>query len=261
VKGTLTVLGSGTSMGVPTIGCRCAVCHSTDPRDKRTRPSVLLQFVDPSAHPRTVLIDTSPDFRAQALREDIDRVDAVLFTHGHADHILGLDDIRAYNFHQRDRIPVYGNAPALATIRKTFHYIFEAEPAPSAIPLIDIYEIDGPIELFGVTFTPVPVLHGKLEVLGYRFGRNAYLTDFNAIPETSQALLQDLDILFLDALRDTFHPTHCTVADALEFATKLHPKAAYFTHMNHDLSHAAISARLPAGVFLSYDGLKLEVEF
>jgi phosphoribosyl 1,2-cyclic phosphate phosphodiesterase len=261
VKGTLTVLGSGTSMGVPTIGCQCAVCHSTDPHDKRTRPSVMLQFTDAGGNPRTILIDTSPDFRAQALREDIRRVDAVLFTHGHADHILGLDDIRAYNFHQGERIPVYGNAAALATIRKTFHYIFEAEPAPSAIPLIDIHEIDGPIELFGVAFTPVPVLHGKLEVLGYRFGPNTYLTDFNVISETSLALLQDLDILFLDALRDTFHPTHCTVTDALGYARKLHPKAAYLTHMNHDLSHAAISALLPAGVFLSYDGLKLQAEF
>jgi phosphoribosyl 1,2-cyclic phosphate phosphodiesterase len=260
VKGTLTVLGSGTSMGVPTIGCQCAVCLSTDPHDKRTRPSVMLQFTDAGGHPRTILIDTSPDFRAQALREDIRRVDAVLFTHGHADHILGLDDIRAYNFHQRAHIPVYGNATALNTIRKTFHYIFDAEPAPSAIPLIDIHEVGGPMELFGVGFTPVPVLHGKLEVLGYRFGRNAYLTDFNVIPESSQALLKDLDVLFLDALRDTFHATHCTVADALEYARKFHPRAAYFTHMNHELSHPATSARLPAGVFLSYDGLKIEVE-
>jgi phosphoribosyl 1,2-cyclic phosphate phosphodiesterase len=260
VKGTLTVLGSGTSMGVPTIGCQCAVCQSTDPHDKRTRPSVMVEFVDASGHPRIILIDTSPDFRAQALRENIRRVDAVLFTHAHADHILGLDDIRAYNFHQRAHIPVYGNAPALDTIRKTFHYIFDAEPAPSAIPLIDIHEVHGPIELFGATFTPVPVFHGKLQVLGYRFGRNAYLTDFNVIPETSQALLQGLDILFLDALRDSFHATHCTIADALGYARTLHPKAAYFTHMNHEVSHTAVSARLPAGVFLSYDGLKLPVE-
>ncbi len=260
MKGTLTVLGSGTSMGVPTIGCQCAVCLSSDPHDKRTRPSVVLQFTDAGGDSRTILIDTSPDFRAQALREDIRRVDAVLFTHGHADHILGLDDIRAYNFHQHGHIPVYGNAVALATIRKTFHYIFDAEPAPSAIPLIDVHEIAGPLELFGVAFTPVPVFHGKLEVLGYRFGRNAYLTDYNVIPEASQALLQGLDILFLDALRDSFHATHCTVADALDYVKKLRPKAAYFTHMNHELSHAATSARLPVGVFLSYDGLKLEVE-
>lgn len=243
-------------MGVPTIGCQCEVCRSEDPRDKRTRPSVMLQFEQDG--PRTILFDTTPDFRFQALREDIRRVDAVLYTHAHADHILGLDDLRAYNFHQRARIPCYGNAPALNSIRKTFHYIFEADPA-SAIPLIDLHEVHGQIELFGVTFTPVPVLHGRLEVLGYRFGRNAYLTDFNNIPETSVALLEDLDILFLDALRDEWHPTHNTVKDALAYVERLRPKAAYFTHMNHDLGHSATTARLPAGVFLAYDGMKLEV--
>jgi phosphoribosyl 1,2-cyclic phosphate phosphodiesterase len=261
VKGTLTVLGSGTSMGVPTIACQCAVCRSTDPRDKRMRPSVMLQFTDAGGHPRTILIDTSPDFRTQAIREDMRRLDAVLITHAHADHILGLDDVRAFNFHQRAKIPVYANATAWATIRKTFHYIFEPENAESIIPAIDVHEIDEPVELFGITFTPVPVFHGKLPVLGFRFGRNAYLTDFNVIPEASQALLEDLDVLFLDALRDAWHPTHCTVADALNYAAQLCPKVAYFTHMNHELGHEATSARLPAGVFLSYDGLKLEVEF
>ncbi len=247
-------------MGVPTIGCACAVCRSTDPRDKRTRPSVKLDFTDQMGAPRTIVIDTSPDFRAQALRENVTRVDAVLFTHAHADHILGLDDIRAFNFHQRARIPVYANAPALDTIRKTFHYIFDEAPAPSAIPLIDLHEVRGPIELFGATFTPVPVFHGKLEVLGYLFGRNAYLTDFNVIPEASLPMLHSLDVLFLDALRDAAHNTHCTIAEALDYAARLAPKAAYFTHMNHEVSHAAVSERLPAGVFLSYDGLKLEVE-
>lgn len=259
MRATLTVLGSGTSMGVPTIGCRCAVCLSTDARDKRTRPSVMLQFTDSGGADRTVLIDTTPDFRFQALRADIRRVDAVLFTHAHADHILGIDDIRAYNFHQKARIPVYGNAEALDTLRQTFHYIFAPGDSPSAIPKIDTHVVTEPIDLFGVTFTPIEVMHGTLPVLGYRFGNAAYLTDFSLIPPASLELLQGLDILFLDALRHDPHPTHCTVAEALAYVRRLHPRAAYLTHICHDLGHAATSAKLPAGVHLSYDGLQLEV--
>jgi phosphoribosyl 1,2-cyclic phosphate phosphodiesterase len=257
---TLTVLGSGTSMGVPTIGCQCAVCRSTDTRDKRTRPSVMLQFADAGGATRTILIDTTPDFRYQAMREDIRRVDAILYTHGHADHILGLDDIRAYNFHQQAHIPIYGNRAAIETIRKTFHYIFAPAGAISAIPKIDTHEIAGPLELFGAIFTPIPVIHGNLEVLGFRFGNAAYLTDFNEIPEVSLKLLEGLDILFLDALREVPHPTHCTVSDALAYVKRLHPRAAYFTHICHDLGHVATTARLPQGVYLSYDGLRLEVQ-
>ena len=251
-------------MGVPTIGCQCAVCRSTDKHDKRTRPSVMLQFTDAkgaaAGKPRTILIDTTPDFRYQAMREDIRRVDAILYTHAHADHILGLDDIRAYNFHQQARIPIYANRQAIETIRKTFHYIFAPGGAPSAIPKIDVHEITGPIELFGVIFRPVPVLHGRLEVLGFRFGNAAYLTDFNEIPEASLKMLEGLDILFLDALRDDPHPTHCTVAEALAYVKRLHPRAAYFTHICHDLGHEATNARLPEGVMLSHDGLRLEVQ-
>jgi phosphoribosyl 1,2-cyclic phosphate phosphodiesterase len=257
---TLTVLGSGTSMGVPTIGCQCAVCRSTDKRDKRTRPSVMLQFTDDSGAPRTILIDTSPDFRYQAIREDIRRVDAILYTHAHADHILGLDDIRAYNFHQKAHIPIYANRAAIQTIRQTFHYIFAPGGAVSAIPKIDVHEITGPIELFGLTFKPIPLMHGPLPVLGFRFGNAAYLTDFNEIPEASLKMLERLDILFLDALRDDPHPTHCTVAGALVYAKRLQPGATYLTHICHDLGHEATNARLPAGVLLSHDGLRLEVQ-
>ena len=245
-------------MGVPTIGCQCDVCRSTDPRDKRTRPSVMLQF-DHSGERRTVVIDTTPDFRAQAIREDMRRLDAVIYTHAHADHILGLDDIRAFNFHQRANIPLYANASTWKIIRRTFHYIFEPEHAVSAIPQIDVHEITGPIELFGVTFTPLTVLHGKLEVLGFRFGRTAYLTDFSTIPDASLPMLEDLDVLFLDALRYSWHPTHCTVADALAYVQRLRPRAAYLTHMNHEISHAEGSAQLPPGIFFAYDGLQLEV--
>ena len=257
---TLTVLGSGTSMGVPTIGCQCPVCRSADARDKRTRPSVMLQFTDAAGAARTIIIDTTPDFRFQAMREDIRRVDAILYTHAHADHILGLDDIRAYNFHQQAHIPIYANRQAIETIRQTFHYIFAPGGAVSAIPKIDVHEITGPIELFGVTFTPIPVMHGPLEVLGFRFGSAAYLTDFNHIPEASLKMLENLDILFLDALRDDPHPTHCTVADALVYVKRLRPRAAYFTHICHDLGHVATNAKLPAGVLLSHDGLQLEVQ-
>ncbi len=253
-EATLTVLGSGTSMGVPTIGCSCPVCLSSDPHDKRTRPSALVQY---DGH--SVVIDTTPDFRAQALRANLKRLDAVLFTHAHADHILGLDDIRPFNFHQGGKIPIYGSPDTLRVIRDVFRYIFEDVNPASAIPLVEVNQIDGPVRLFGLDFTPVPVLHGKMEVLGFRFGRAAYLTDFSEIPKSSLPLLEDLDILFLDALRHTPHPTHCTVAQAMAYVEQLRPRKAFFTHICHDLGHSATNSRLPEHVRLSYDGLQLEV--
>lgn len=250
----LTVLGSGTSMGVPTIGCGCSVCRSTDPHDKRTRPSALVQY---DGH--NVVIDTTPDFRAQALRANLKRLDAVLFTHAHADHILGLDDIRPFNFHQGTKIPIYGSRDTVRVIRDVFRYIFEDENPASAIPLVEVNLIEGPINLFGLEFIPVPVMHGKMEVLGFRFGQAAYLTDFSEIPESSWPLLKDLDILFLDALRHVPHATHCTVAQALAYVDRLRPRKAFFTHICHDLDHHLTNSRLPAHVRLSYDGLQLEV--
>ena len=250
----LTVLGSGTSMGVPTIGCSCKVCHSSDPHNKRMRPSVLLQYQD-----RAVVIDTTPDFRTQALRVDLKRLDAVLLTHAHADHILGLDDIRPFNIFQQAPIPVYASRDTLQTVRQTFEYIFRGGEPLSTVPKIELHELDGSIELFGLKIHPVTVLHGPMEVLGFRFGRCAYLTDFSTIPDASLPLLADLDILFLDALRHVPHPTHCTVEQALAYVERLKPRRAFFTHVCHDLEHVATNATLPAHVRLAYDGLKLEV--
>jgi phosphoribosyl 1,2-cyclic phosphate phosphodiesterase len=250
-----TVLGSGTSMGVPTLGCHCDVCKSADPRDKRLRPSVLLSY-----NGRNVVIDTAPDFRTQAMREDIDRLDAVIYTHSHADHILGLDDIRPYNMKQGGVIPVYASATTQKTLRRQFAYIFDDGPTESSLPGVELRMIDGPFELFGLKITPVHANHGKTEVLGFRFGAAAYLTDFSSVPEPSKELLRGLDDFVLDALRYVPHPMHSTVAQSLALVAELKPKRAWFTHICHDLGHTESNAKLPAGVQLAYDGLKFEVK-
>jgi len=255
----VTVLGSGTSMGVPTLGCHCAVCESADGHDKRLRPSLLL-----SRGEQNVVIDTTPDFRTQALRAGIDRLDAVLLTHGHADHILGFDDLRAYNFKQRAAMPVYGSEETFRVVRRAFEYVFDDKPTLSSIPSVKLHVVKGSFELMGVRFVPVPLVHGEMEVLGYRFGRAAYLTDFSRLPDSSAELLEGLDDLILDALRDVPHPMHMTVEQSLALIDKLKPKRAWFTHIAHDLPHAATNERLrKAGypqVRLAYDGLTFEVE-
>lgn len=254
----VTVLGSGTSMGVPTLGCHCAVCESTDAHDKRLRPSLLL-----SRGEQNVVIDTTPDFRTQALRAGIDRLDAVILTHGHADHILGFDDLRPFNFKQRAPMPVYGNEETFRIVRRAFAYVFDDKPTLSSIPSVKLHVVKGPFEVMGVRFVPVPLVHGEMEVLGFRFGRAAYLTDFSRLPEASAALLEGLDDLILDALRDVPHPMHMTVEQSLALIDKLKPKRAWFTHIAHELGHAATNERLrKAGypqVQLAYDGLTFEV--
>jgi len=254
----ITVLGSGTSMGVPTPGCHCRVCESTDPKDKRLRPSLLLARAGQFA-----VIDTTPDFRSQALRANLDRLDAVLLTHAHADHIMGFDDVRPFNLRQNAVLPVYANAPTFDVLRRAFSYVFDGLPKPSSIPAVSLHEVQQPFELLGITCTPIPLLHGDLEVLGYRFGRAAYLTDFSTIPDSSLALLHGLDELILDALRDIPHPMHQTVDQALALVQKLEPRRAWFTHIAHDLSHGETTERLRAlgydHVYLAYDGLEIEV--
>ena len=255
---SITVLGSGTSAGVPTIGCRCAVCTSEDPRDKRLRPSILVRFLDSHFGERNVLIDTTPDFRQQALRASIQRVDAILLTHSHADHIMGLDDIRPYNFRQGGPIPIYGSADTIANVQISFRYIFDDRKSHSFVPRLTPYVFESAsVNLFGLEFQPIRVLHGKEIIHGFRFGAAAYLTDHSDIPPESLDQLTSLDVLFLDALRNKPHPTHSTVERSLQWAASLSPQRTFFTHICHDLSHARTEATLPQNVRLAYDGLEL----
>jgi riboflavin kinase/FMN adenylyltransferase len=254
----ITVLGSGTSMGVPSLACHCPVCSSKDPHDNRLRPSLLL-----SRNGQNVVIDTTPDFRQQGLRARVERLDAVLLTHGHADHIMGFDDIRPYNLRQQAALPVYSNEETFRIIRRAFAYVFDGRPKLSSIPSVTLLEAKAPFELLGVTFTPIPLLHGDMEVLGFRFGRAAYLTDFSSLPASSLALLNDLDVLIIDALRDVPHPMHQTVEQALALIKELKPHGAWFTHIAHDLPHAETNERLRnlgySNVQLAYDGLEIDV--
>jgi phosphoribosyl 1,2-cyclic phosphate phosphodiesterase len=253
---TITVLGSGTSMGVPTLGCDCKVCTSSDPRDNRLRPSVMVQYQG-----RTILIDTTPDFRQQALRENIHRIDAILYTHAHADHIMGLDDVRPLNLRQRAPIPLYGSPDTLAIIRRTFAYVFELTNPESTIPNLTVHpqELEA-FEAAGLRFEPLLLHHGRGLVYGYLFGRAAYLTDHSEIPEATFERLHGLDVLFLDALRHKPHPTHTTLSQALKYIEQLAPRRAYLTHISHDLPHERTEAALPPHVRLAYDGLRIEME-
>jgi phosphoribosyl 1,2-cyclic phosphate phosphodiesterase len=256
MRATLTVLGSGTSMGVPTIGCTCAVCHSTDPHDRRTRPSVMVSYND-----RHILIDTTPDFREQALREKITHLDAVLYTHAHADHLLGIDDLRPLSFgHKPGRLPLYATPDAAEFMRNMFRYIFEANYKFGGLARVELLPIEGTVELFGARFEPLTVIHGETPILGFRFGSAAYLTDHSDVPSDTLEKLRGLDILFLDALRRQPHPTHSTVEQSLKIVDKVMPKRAFFTHICHDLPHQATNATLPANVRLAYDGMKLQFE-
>lgn len=256
----ITVLGSGTSVGVPTVGCSCAVCLSDDPRDKRLRPSILVTF-STSESARRVLIDTTPDLRQQALSAGLNGVDAILYTHAHADHIMGLDDVRPFNYGRRERIPVYGRPDTLQALKRVFPYAFEGGTMhPGGVPRVVANEIDNePVDLFGLRFHPVAIQHGPREIIGYRFGRAAYLTDHSDIPESSLPLLRELDVLFLDALRHEPHPMHTTVDQALSWVDELRPNRAFFTHICHDLGHTATNANFPSNVQLAHDGLRVEV--
>ena len=251
------VLGSGTSHGVPMIGCECGTCRSTDPRDRRLRTSVLVQIADGPS----VLIDTTTDLRAQALAYNVKRVDAILYTHSHADHVMGLDDVRRFNVMQKSAIPCYGDARTLNDLRRIYAYIFDADaPRGGGIPQVVLTEIGGEFSIGRATFVPIPLLHGSRRILGYRIGSFAYMTDCSAIPDESWPLLVGVRTLILDALRDRPHPTHLSLEEAVRVTDRLSPSRAYFTHMCHELPHEATCARLPAGVELAYDGLSFEID-
>jgi phosphoribosyl 1,2-cyclic phosphate phosphodiesterase len=257
MKARVTVLGSGTSHGVPMIGCTCAVCRSTDPRDRRTRPSV---YLDVDNGPK-LLIDTSTDLRQQALTHGVLRIDAILFTHSHADHVMGLDDSRRFSQMQKGAIPAYADALTVASLRKTFYYVFDpGTEKGGGLPQIELHTIDGPFAIGGVSIQPIPLMHGSRQILGFRFGNFAYLTDTNHVPDQAWPLLDGVKTIILDALRHRPHPTHFTVAEALGVVERLKPEQAYLTHICHDLPHVETNQSLPARVELAYDGLTFDIE-
>lgn len=250
----LTILGSGTSHGIPMIGCDCPVCTSPDPCDRRTRTSAVFSYND-----RHVLVDTSPELRLQCVACGITRVDALLYTHAHADHIVGLDDTRIFSHRNGAPLSVYANADVLEQVRKAFGYAFEDDPDyPSAKPRLRATPITGPWELFGRDVIPIPYQHGPTLVYGYRVGDIAYCPDCSFIPDESRALLADLDVLLLDGLRRRPHPTHFNLAQAVQEARRIGARRTYFTHIAHELLHATTNAELPDGMELAYDGMVCE---
>ena len=251
----LTMLGVGSSAGTPAVGCSCATCISIDTRNKRTRCSSLVTLDSGE----NILIDTGPDLRNQALRENIKRVDAVLYTHTHADHLHGIDDLRAFCQIQRKQIPLYAKADAVAHITQKFGYVLREPSDFWEMPVLSIQSVEASFVLFGAQITPIPVMHGKSHIFGYRVGNIAYLTDVSEIPESSFALLQDLDILLLDCLRETTHPTHINVEQSLTYIGRIKAKQSYMIHMTHELEYSAVTNKLPKSVFVGYDGLKLHV--
>jgi phosphoribosyl 1,2-cyclic phosphate phosphodiesterase len=245
----VTILGSGTSTGVPMLGCSCAVCHSADPRDRRTRCSALV-----SHGGQRIVIDTSTDFRQQALRENLSHVDAVLYTHAHADHVHGIDDLRAFNIVSGAAIPIYGPPSAMAVIRRNFRYIFSGEVQPGFRPRLISWDVAGDFVLCGLPVQPIPLQHGADLSCGYRIGSFAYITDCNGIPGESLERLGNLDILVIDGLRFRSHPTHYSIPEAIEISRQLGARRTILTHLCHEVEHARDGASLPKGVELAYDG-------
>ena len=249
-------------MGVPTLGCGCTVCSSADPRDRRLRPSIMLQWHD-ELRIRVVLIDTGPDFREQALRNKLNRVDAVFYTHGHADHIFGLDDLRPLSFavfREGGQIPLYAAPETEETLRRIYDYTFSPKATYPNRPRVHIEPLKERTPVFGVDFRRVPVLHGEMEISGFRFGRTAYLTDVSAIPGQSFALLEGLDHVVLSALRHRPHPSHATLEQAVEWARRIGAKHTWLTHIAHELGHEQTNARLPDNIRMAYDGLSFPIE-
>jgi len=256
LRGRLRFLGTGTSVGVPVVGCRCPVCTSDDPRNRRSRTSVVLGLPE-----GTLLIDTTPDLRMQLLREGIGRVDAILYTHDHVDHVYGLDDIRPLCQLQGGPLPVYCEARVERRIRRAFDYAFEPPAAVGGgLPKMTLQQIDTtPFDLLGTTVTPLRLRHGVFDVLGFRFGNVAYCTDTNEIPESTWPLLAGLDLLVLDCLRATRHPTHFSITEAIAVARRVAARRTLFVHMSHEVDHAAVAATLPVGIDLAFDGLTVSL--
>ena len=251
----LTMLGVGSSAGTPAVGCSCATCLSDNPRNKRTRCSSVIALDTGE----TILIDTGPDLRIQSLRENIKRVDAVLYTHTHADHLHGIDDLRAFCQIQRMQIPLYAKEDAIAHISQKFGYVLREPSDFWEMPVLRTETISEPFELFGVKVTPIPVLHGRSQIFGYRIGNVAYMTDVSEIPEASFALLEDLDIVLLDCLREKFHPTHINIEQSLSYIGRIKAKQSYMIHMTHELEYASLTEKLTKNVFVGFDGLKLNI--
>jgi phosphoribosyl 1,2-cyclic phosphate phosphodiesterase len=250
----LTILGSGTSTGVPVIGCGCDICSSTEPGNNRTRTSALVE-VDGI----NILIDTSTDLRTQCLANDITRIDAVLFTHQHADHIHGIDDLRAFNLLREGTIPCFGNGETLKRIRTIFSYIFSKDRFEGWKPDVSLSLVNAPFDIEGVRVTPLAVEHGKSSVLGYRIKDAAYITDVSAIPSSTRALLEGLDVLVLGALRQKPHPAHFSIEEAVEVSRKINPKRTILTHLSHNVDFVKDGAGLPEGVELACDGMVIDI--
>lgn len=253
----ITFIGTGTSYGIPVIGCKCEVCKSDSPFNKRLRSSVIISY-----NGKNILIDTTPDLRTQLLNYPVDQINAVLYTHHHADHLFGIDDIRIFNKIQKSSIPCYGSKATIDVFKRNFDYIFnQTTPKGGGLPDLELYTLNDNVafDLFCKTIIPVPIMHGNLPIFGYRWEKIAYITDCSFIPDKSMSILEELDTLVINGLRFTPHPTHHSIFDAINISQKLNPKRTYLTHISHEIDHLKVTSDLPPNIFLAHDGLVLEI--